>query len=758
MLRILTTLILTLCFFLPNLLQAQGMWIPSLLKSLNEPQMRQLGMKMSAEDIYSVNKGSLKDAIVSFGGFCTGEVISPEGLLLTNHHCGYGQIQYHSTVENNYLDDGFWAMSREEELPNPDLTATFIRRIEDVSDEILEGVEDDMPAAQRQSVIDKNIQRVASQTEKEDYEEVLVRPFYKGNMYFLFVTVTYEDVRLVGAPPSSIGKFGADTDNWEWPRHTGDFSLFRIYADSNNLPAAYSAENVPYRPRHFLPISLDGVEEKDFTLVFGFPGRTDEYLPAIAVEQTVEVLNPARIAIRERALKILDRAMRADEATRIQYASKFASIANYWKKWIGENQGLKTVKAIDKKRNLETEFQRKVEASDRYRPQYGNLLPDFERLYTELEPYALTRAYYSEVFSRNIELLRVAGYFNRLAGYYTENGEPGYLSFQPRLQAYLEGFYKNYRAEIDQEVFGALAGMFAENVPTAQLKEALEEALAKHGAEDYAELAEKLYENTLIANQAAADSLFSMSPEAAVEAMNSDPMLQMALALKEVYDAHVAAPYNEIYGQIEGLQRKYMKAQIALIPAKYYPDANSTLRVTYGQVRGYTSYDDSEYEPHTYLSGVIRKYKPGDYEFDVPEKLRDLYEEKDYGDYADKKGRLPVCFIGTNHTTGGNSGSPALDAYGNLVGLNFDRVWEGTMSDINYDKRFCRNIMVDARYILFVVDKFAGAGHLIEEMKLVHPKEKGYSPGWPDKRVKRGEENLILKERERKISNEKRKK
>ncbi len=717
-------------FILSTPLFGQGMWIPSLLKSINEPQMKSLGMEMSAEQVYAVNESSLKDAIVSFGGFCTAEIISPEGLLLTNHHCGYGQIQTHSSLENNYLEKGFWAMSGSEELPNPGLTATLIRQIENVTDEVLAGVSDEMTPTERQSVIDQNINAVLAGATPGPAEEVMVKPYYKGNMYFLITTLTYEDVRLVGAPPSSIGKFGADTDNWVWPRHTGDFALFRIYADSSNMPAAYSPSNVPYRPAHYLPVSVDGVEEKDFTLVFGFPGRTDEYLPAVAVEQIVEVLNPARIAIREKALSIVDSFMRADEGIRIQYASKFARIANYWKKWIGESQGLTTVGAIGRKLDEEASFQKSVESSDQYRAAYSTLLPEFERLYTEIQQLALTREYYNEVFNRNIELLRVAGLINRLPGLYKDSGQAGYDGFKMRLQAFLSDFYKDFQPQIDRKVCAALTEMFVQGIEDQALSQNVQSLMDSLGTNDYSVMASWLYDNSLVANSESVARLFEMPAEDAINVIESDPLVQFADQLKTAFDRDVAAPYNLLNAEIEELQRKYMKARILMLPGNYYPDANSTLRVTYGQVLGYTSYDGTSYDNQTWLSGLMDKYKPGDYEFDVPEKLRQLYADKDYGPYATPDGQMPVCFIGSNHTTGGNSGSPAIDAYGNLIGLNFDRVWEGTMSDINYDKQYCRNIMVDARYILFIIDKFAGATHLVEEMTLVRPKQPGYVPDW----------------------------
>jgi len=732
-------LILTLClvFILKVGYAGEGMWLPQLLQALNESEMQTMGMKMSAEDIYSVNQGSLKDAIVHFGGFCTSEIISAEGLLLTNHHCGYGQIQSHSSVDNNLLKNGFWAKTKGDELPNEGLTATFIVRIEDFTAMILQGVTDDMSTKERQSIIDKNIEGQKRLVQLNPHEEMVIKPFFKGNQYFMFVTMTYRDVRLVGTPPESIGKFGADTDNWVFPRHTGDFSLFRIYAGADNMPADYSPTNVPFRPKHFLPISLDGVEEGDFTLVFGFPGRTNQYLPSPAVAQTMEVLNPAKIAIRDKALKIVDEGMRSDEAIRIQYASKFASIANYWKKWIGENQGLRSTDAMGRKLTYEKEFKKRLAANRTWDKKYGHVLNDFEKYYKEIEPYALTRDYYNEVVGRNIEIMRIAGYMNRLQRTFDSNGETGFEGFRNRLKPFLEGFYKNYRPEIDQKVFAALMEMYANADIIEGAKGNIKNIAIENGG--YENLAKVLFENSFITNEASMKKILEADSKTALEAIKNDPLSKLAKELSDAYDANVADNYNNIDTKIKDLQRIYMAGQMDVFSEKrFFPDANSTMRVSYGKVAGYTPNDSETITPVTYLDGVIAKYIPGDYEFDVMPKLLELYEKKDYGQYADKNGKVPVCFIGTNHTTGGNSGSPAIDAHGNLIGLNFDRVWEGTMSDINYDASICRNIMVDARYILFIVDKYAGAGHLIEEMKLVHPKATNGENGGNKKKVLQG--------------------
>lgn len=701
----------------------EGMWLPQLLKALNEGDMQTMGMKLTAEQIYSVNKGSLKDAIVHFGGFCTAEVISKEGLILTNHHCGYSAIQSHSSLENNYLRDGFWATDRKDEKKNPELFAKFIVRIDDVSKQVLEGVTESMTKEERQSIIDKNISKVKANVKKESYQDIEIKPFFKGNQYFQFITVSYPDVRLVGAPPESIGKFGADTDNWVWPRHTGDFSLFRIYTGKDGLPAEYSEDNVPMKPKHSLPISVDGVEEGDFTMVFGFPGRTNEYLPSSAVAQIMDVVDPARIKLRDKALKIMDGYMRAEEAIKIKYASKFASIANGWKKWIGEVQGLKQSNAIQKKKDYEAEFMKRMKMNKKkYPAQYYTVLSEFDAIYKEMEPLARAATYQSEVTGRNIELLTVGGLMKRLVSAYENNGEAGYNAFKGRLQPYLEKLYKNYSEKVDKDVFIALMEMYATDLDAKYVPFAID----KSGKEGYTKLATLLYDGSAFSDAESVEKIFSLDAEKAVKAIKNDPVYSYVNEMQKQYNKVVAPRYDELKTRAEDLMRIYMQAQMDIFSEKkFFPDANSTMRVTYGQVESYEPRDAVLYKNKTYLDGVVAKYVPGDYEFDLPQKILDLHAKKDYGQYAemvDGEMKLPVCFIGSNHTTGGNSGSPAIDAHGNLIGLNFDRVWEGTMSDINYDRKICRNIMVDARYILWVIDKYAGAGKLIEEMELVHPK------------------------------------
>lgn len=704
-----------LLLFVAFQMQAQqgGMWIPSMLKGMNESEMKSLGMKMSAQDIYDVNQSSLKDAIIHFNGGCTSEIISPKGLLLTNHHCGYGEIQKHSSVENDYLQDGFWAKDLASELPNPGMVATLIVSIHDVTTAVLEGVMQLPSEAEKQKRIQENIARVQATFPKEKWQDNRIRVFYEGNQYILFVTETFKDVRLVGAPPSSIGKFGSDTDNWVWPRHTGDFALFRIYAGKDNKPADYSKNNVPYTPKHFLPISLDGVAEGDFTMVFGFPGRTQEYLPAVAVEQIVNSLNPAKIAIRDAALKVQDGFMRKDQAIKIQYASKYASVANYWKKWIGESQGLKKSNAVQIKKDFEKEFQNRVTKSEKS-AEYGNLLANFEKNYQAIDQYALARDYFVETVLRNTELLSVGFRLYQLEQVYKTRGEQAFTDRKNNTITSLEGFYKDFNAKVDEKVFEQLMALYTKNSPLlpADIK-----------ALDIKKSTALIYGKSKLTSYKGTQELLKGDTKTIFKNLNKDAGYQLVKKLADNFYQNISPKYDEINLEIAALQRTYMKAQLELFPdGRYFPDANSTLRVTYGQVKGYSPSDAVYYEPVTHLEGVLEKYVPGDYEFDVPAKLIELINNKDYGQYAEN-GKMPVNFIATNHTTGGNSGSPAIDANGNLIGLNFDRVWEGTMSDIYYDPAICRNIMVDIRYVLFIVDKFANAKHLVDEMKLVHPKK-----------------------------------
>ena len=712
--------LLLVCLISISCYATEGMWLPQLLQSLNEKDMKKQGMKISAADIYNINHGSLKDAIVSLGGFCTAEVISNSGLILTNHHCGFDAIQNHSTLEHNYIRDGFWSTNNSEELTNKGLTATFIIRIADVTDSILQNTQG-LSESARLAAIDRNMAAYAKTIAKETFQDILIKPFFEGNKYFLFVTETYKDVRLVGAPPSSIGNFGKDTDNWMWPRHTGDFSLFRIYADKNNQPAPYLADNVPYKPKKALNISLDGVSENDFTMVMGFPGRTTEYLHSAAVAQIMNVTNPAKIAIRSKILSTMKEYMVQDEQIKIQYAAKYANVENAYKKWQGEILGLKSKNGIGKKKLYEADFQKRVMANPEWASKYGTLLNDLEKAYAGIEPQALARDIHNETLVR-LEIIAIGSQFNSLIGALDKNGLNGYNTSKAKVMDVLSDLYNEYNAKVDKALFVSLLSLYMKTMKQENIAPALKDLVARNN-NDMQAAASELYSKSSLSDSSLVFSWLGLPAEEAIKRIKNDDAIRLVQDFQKMYADKINAGIPALQANINILQRQYMQAQIAVFKEKsFYPDANSTLRVTYGNAKGYAPRDGVQYTMYTYLDGVMEKYVPGDYEFDVSPKLQELYKAKDFGAYG-AAGRQPVCFIASNHTTGGNSGSPALDAYGNLIGLNFDRVWEGTMSDINYDPSICRNVMVDIRYVCFIIDKFAGAKNIISELKFVHPKQ-----------------------------------
>lgn len=692
---------------------AEGMWIPLFLKKLNESQMQSLGMRITAEDIYSVNRSSIKDAVVLFGGGCTGEVVSPQGLLLTNHHCGYSQIAAHSTLENNILENGFYARNRSEELINPSLSVTFIKRIEEVTDQVLKGVKPSMKAEERAKKIRQNIEHVKKTAKIEPWQNVELKSFFKDNRYFLFVRETFNDVRLVGCPPASVGKFGAETDNWIWPRHTGDFSVFRIYADRDNRPADPSPDNVPYRPDHYLPVSLDGFDEGDFTLVFGFPGTTNEYLPGIALEQTM-VRNPVKVGLRDIALKSWGEAMAANDTVKLQYANRYVSAANAWKKWQGESLGLARTGAVAKKDAYQAAFLDSLAARAQWQKAYGNLLSDLEAAYRELLPYGIAYDATSEYnyLSDGCALMGLlARYRSMLAQGKVDDAQAAALLRQAKERV------EKHRVAIDGKTFAPLTRFYCREMPEDLLPETVKQAVEAFQG-DFSALGERLYASPLF-TPAGLENVFSIRrTEELDKVLQADAAYRFFRSIVENYSQAVYPKYAELNTLINDRMRDYMKAQMEVFSDRaFFPDANMTLRASYGQVRGMQARDGLAYLPQTFLEGVMEKYVPGDREFDLPEKLIELYRAKDYGPYA-QDGRMPVCFIATNHTSGGNSGSPAINADGELIGLNFDRLWEGTMSDLNYDPSICRNIMVDIRYVLFLIDKLGGAGYLVDEMTL----------------------------------------
>jgi len=714
-----TVFLLALNLLTSNFIKAdEGMWLPLFLKAMNESDMQNKGLKLSAEDIYSINKSSLKDAIVHFNGGCTAEIISEQGLMFTNHHCGYGQIQAHSSVENDLLTNGFWAKSQAEELTNPGLTATLIVRMEDVTAQVLANVSSGMGEAEREKKVNEAIALIINNTIKDTHYGAHIRPFFYGNEYYMFVTETFKDIRLVGAPPSSIGKFGGDTDNWMWPRHTGDFSVFRIYANKDNKPAEYSKDNVPYKPKYVIPISIKGVEENDFTMVYGFPGRTTEYLSSFAVNLIMNESDPAKVKIREKRLSIWDEDMKASDKVRIQYAAKYAGIANYWKKWDGEIRGLKKADAINKKTLFEQDFLLKVNTDDDAKGKYGNLFSDLQKLHAEISPWNKQRDYHSEAIM-GIEGVSVASYFlNLVDSLNTGKKAKDFQKNLDKIKTDATAFYKNYNAATDEKICAAMLKLFVDNIEPSQRASVFSEIEKKYKG-DFKKYAKDIYSKSMFVSEAKVmEAIADMDKN--YKKMDKDPLFKLMRSCLTKYRSEITPKYAELDGKITILNRLYMKAMRELITTKkYYPDANSTLRVAYGKVEGYEPRDGVHYNYFTTMDGVMEKENPAVDEFVVAPKLKELYLKKDYGQYANKSGDLPVAFCASNHTTGGNSGSPVFNGEGQLIGTNFDRNWEGTMSDIFFNPDQVRNIVLDVRFTLFVIDKFAGAGYLLNEMKLV---------------------------------------
>jgi len=696
----------------------EGMWLPQLLSAMNIKDMKKNGLKLTAEQIYSINKSSLKDAIVQFGGGCTGEVVSNQGLLITNHHCGYSSIAFHSSVEKDYLTKGYWAMNKNEELYTPNLTVTFINRIEDVTAKVMKGIAANSTEARIDSITKANIKQLEKDAVAGTHYEAFVRPFFYGNEYYLFVTETFKDIRMVGAPPSAIGKFGGESDNWMWPRHNADFSVFRIYAGKDNKPAEYSPDNVPYTPKHVVPVSLKGYKEGDFTMVYGFPGRTQEYLSSYAVDMIMNESDPLKVSLREKRLNIMSADMRQSDAVRINYATKYAGIANYYKKWMGEMNGLKKYDALSKKQAFEKQFMAAISSDPARQEKYGNLFNQFEKVYTEYRVLNKQVDYYSECLMA-IEAFTYARTYINLLGELKKKQKGLTNTFDTNLAEYKKlAFYKAYNQPTDIKICRAMLEEYIKGVASANRPPVLDSFIVANGS-DAKKLTDFLFANTSFVDKAKTEAMLN-DLEKYPQLYERDPVFYVTNAIIKYYSTSVFPQFQYDEREINELQKLYIKGQQEVIKdKKFYPDANSTLRVAYGKVNSYEPKDGVKYNYYTTLDGIMEKYIPGDEEFDVPAKLIDLYKKKDFGPYANADGKMQVAFTASNHTTGGNSGSPVFNAKGELIGTNFDRNWEGTMSDIMYNPNQCRNITLDVRYTLFIIDKFAGAGYLLNEMKLV---------------------------------------
>ncbi len=688
----------------------EGMWIPMLIEKYHIEDMQEAGLNLSADDIYSINQDCLKDAIVIFGRGCTGEMISGEGLVLSNHHCGEGAIQSHSSVEHDYLSNGFWAMSRAEELPNSELSVTYLRYMKDVSEEVSDGLIQGMDPQERQRKIDQNSVEIVREAIEGNHFSAQVKPFYYGNAYYLFVYEEFRDVRLVGAPPTSIGNFGADNDNWMWPRHTGDFSLFRVYADGDNQPADYSLDNKPYKPRKHLEVNLGGIQEGDFTMVLGYPASTSQYLHSEAVRSMIEESLPMKIGLRSQRLGIMDKHMLGSDEVRIQYSHKYRRVSNAWKKWQGMILGLERNHVVDLKKEEEAAFQLWVEQDDERVMKYGELLEEFSELYKEMAKYSVATDMYGESVMA-VELFRqiMAIRSMMMKGTDTDIMKSG-----------MDRFFKDFHRPVDVDIFAAMMEAYEKEMPALYHPEFFAEVKKKFDG-DFHAYAEKLYSKTVFANKESSAKFvetWSVDQDKAQAIFKKDPISICLDQFREIFALNITEENRRIEGKEEQVYKAYMAALLEMSDESFlYPDANRTMRLSYGTVKGYQPRDGVVYSPATTMKGLMEKRKQGHADYLVPEKLVSLYEDKDFGLYG-VNGSMPVCFIASNHTSGGNSGSPVLDAEGRLIGLNFDREWEGTMSDVFYDPDLCRNIAVDIRYVLFIIDKYAGAGYLVDEMDI----------------------------------------
>jgi hypothetical protein len=690
----------------------EGMWLPYSINGQNLADMQRLGCKLTAEQIFSFNQPSLKDAIVQFGGGCTGELISPEGLLLTNHHCGLGQVQAHSSVEHDYLKDGFWAYSKDQELPNEGLSVLFLNYIEDVTEAVLKGVTDNMSETDREQKIAENSKRLT--TEKKGTRDVRVEivPFYHGNQYILFVYDVYKDVRLVACPPWGIGKFGADTDNWTWPRHKGDFCIFRVYTAPDGSPAEYSKDNIPMKSKHFLPISLKGVQPGDYTMILGYPGSTDRYSTSGSVKNVIELEDPAIVACRTTKLEQYRKHMDADPAVFIQYASKQAGVSNYWKYCIGQIKQLKRNKVYEKRMEQEQAFRNWANADPQRKAKYAGIFDDFDKYWNHQSKYTKALIYHREAGWNGGEAVRFSMKFRSVDYAFAEKiPHENIAAYTKKMKGDVEDFFKDYNKELDRDATIALLNLFYKDVDPSQLPATIKKVGDKTGS-DF----------TTLVNNAFAKSIFVDKAKLMAWLENPKPIAKDPIfaLMQEIVNSYIALDEEAEKVECGRADRLYMEGLMEMQKDRnFYPDANFTMRLTYGSVQDYQPADGVTYNYYTTLDGVMAKYIPGNWEFDVPKDLIKLWENKDYGRYADKNGDLVVNFITTNDITGGNSGSPVIDAQGNLIGLAFDGNWEAMSGDIAFENEVQRTICMDMRYLLFIIDKMANAQNLMKELKIV---------------------------------------
>ncbi|MCX8081058.1 MAG: S46 family peptidase [Bacteroidia bacterium] len=700
------------------LISDEGMWLPHLLEQLIYSKMKSSGLKVSAEQIYSINKASMKDAVMLFGRGCTAEAISPNGLIITNHHCGYGSIVNVSSPDKNYLKNGFWAKSLNEEIPCPNLSVTFIRKIEDVSNIILAGITSDMPEIKRDSIIQSRIKKIENEKSKESEWDCMIKPFYYGNEYLLFYTETFKDVRLVGTPEEVIGKFGGETDNWVWPRHNPDFCMFRIYADKNNKPAEYSPDNVPYKPQWYFPISIKPLKENDFTMVYGFPGQTQEYLPSYAVDFIANYSNPIKVKLREIRLKIYEKYMAKNDTFKLMYADRYAGVANYYKKMMGESMGINKTRAIEEIRKEEELLLQSASQNPEARKNIKQMLDRYQSLYEELKPVAKLVDYYHECLN-GVDIFRFGIKFIELHSERQKKSQGLKNKFDEMKNDLAKVIpFKNYYPETDKELFKAMMREYDQNISEA-LRPAFMDSVFNKYKGDYDAMAEFFYSKSKLCKNEGVNEILQIF-ESNPEVLTQDPLYRWISTTHHHYALNIFPVMQNIEKKIQSMHRDFMRYQIDFLKNKtFYPDANSTLRVSFGKIQGMKPRDGVEYACFSTVKGMWEKNKTGNPDYEWTPKMEEMIKNNRFGSYANNASEFRISFIATNHTTGGNSGSPVLNAKGELIGINYDRCWESTMSDLYYNIDLCRNIALDMKFMLWFVDMYAGAGHLLKEMKIL---------------------------------------